>query len=204
MLWCRSRHPRHRTLAGTSAWLCLALALSCSGPWLAFAQEPAGRGQPAAKGQKLPPKVPDGVVYRPDLPYHTVGKQDLELDLAYPKAGKGPFPAVVILHGTGLITKGRKNNVPLALDLGRRGFVGVAVSFRHKPDDPFPGAIEDVKCAVRWLRAHARKFRIDPDRIGALGYSGGGCLACLLGMATPKDGLEGKGKHAGQSSAVQA
>jgi acetyl esterase/lipase len=148
--------------------------------------------------------VPPGVCYRPDLTYRTVGSKALQLDLAFPRTGTGPFPAVVILHGTGLLSQGRKVNVPLALELAGRGYVAAAVSFRHRPADVFPAAIEDARAAVRWLRAHAGQYHINPERFGAVGFSGGGSLACLLGLTSPADGLEGADGQAGPSSQVQA
>jgi len=170
----------------------------------ASAQEPkTSRPEPAPKkkAQLMPPK---DVVFVEDKEYCDHGKFKLQLDLAYPKEGKGPFPAVVVIHGTGPGAKGRKNNVPLVWKLAQTGYVGVTISFRHKPEHAFPGAIEDVKCAVRWLRSHAEEYKIDPERVGALGFSGGGTLACLLGMCTAKDGMEGNGGHANQSSRAQA
>src|SRR5262249_23615221 len=139
------------------------------------------RGQRAAeKGKVNPPQVP-GVLWHEGLTYHRVGKDTLTLDVARPERGEGPFPAVIFLHG--MIGQGKPGVVPLAKRLAQKGYVGVAVAFRHRPEQPFPGAIEDAKCAIRWLRAHARKYRIDPDRIGVVGYSAGGGLACLLGLA---------------------
>src|SRR5205085_994504 len=75
-----------------------------------------------------------------------------------------------------------------------------ALDRRH----PFPAALHDVKCAVRWLRAHADRFAIDPQRVGVVGYSAGGQLACLLGMTEGRLDLEGTGGHGEHSSRVQA
>jgi acetyl esterase/lipase len=116
---------------------------------------------------------------------------DLRLNVAYPKKGKGPFPAVVLIHGGGWFYGSSFDFVPFSLRLAERGYVAVTVSYRFVPANRFPDQVHDVKCAVRWLRAHADRYRVDPERIGAFGHSAGGSLACLLGMAGGQDKLEG-------------
>jgi acetyl esterase/lipase len=138
------------------------------------------------------PVVPPEVLYRPDLTYRTVGNKQLKLDLACPRQGKGPFPTVVLLHGTGLLTQGRKGSVPMALELARLGYGAVAVGYRHSPTEAFPAALQDAQEAVRLLHGHAADYHLDADRIAALGFSGGGSLACLLAMVGPQDGLTEK------------
>ena len=207
-------------LTGAFVWLFITLS---------WPPETAGDQQPAAKVKGDRPPRPEGhrraegaviadaanapgdtpprpgLVWHAELTYGRVGKQRLLLDIACPARGAGPFPAVVLLHGIGPLTKERRGLTPLAKELARKGYVSVVVGFRYQPaQHPFPTAIEDIKCAVRWLRAHARAYRVDPDRVGALGFSGGGGLACLLGLCTPADGLEGNGGHANQPSAVRA
>jgi acetyl esterase/lipase len=93
---------------------------------------------------------------------------------------------------------------PMAELLARRGYVAAAVGYRLVPTARFPAQIEDCKAAVRWLRANARKYHIKPNRIGAIGPSAGGHLACLLGVTDKKDGLEGSGGNPEFSSRVQA
>jgi acetyl esterase/lipase len=162
------------------------------------------RSKPAAS-QTESLQVPEDVVYCPDLVYCTPGnKTQLTLDLAYPKNGKGPYPAVVCLHGGGWMRGSCKKHVPLTFQLAKEGFVALTVDYRLIPVKPFPAPVHDVKCAVRWLRANAEKYHVDKERIGALGFSSGGNLACLLGSTTPQDGLEGEGGFAEESSRVQA
>jgi acetyl esterase/lipase len=138
-----------------------------------------------------------------DLAYGQAGGETLRLDLARPKAGKGPFPAIVCIHGGGWSAGSRRDAAPVALELARRGYVAAAVGYRLAPKHRWPAQIEDVKRAVRWLRANAAKHRIDPERIGAVGVSAGAHLAALLGTTTPKEKLEGPGDE-GQSSRVRA
>ncbi len=154
------------------------------------------------------PPLPADLVRELDMPYRTVGKVTRELDVYRPKNGPKPFPAVILLHGVGTGTKGRRGQHTLAIDLAQQGFVAVAVSYNHEPNGKtgeFLDPIHDVKAAVRWLRSEgAKKFDIDPEKIGVVGFSAGACLACLLGMTRPNDGLEGAAPPNAQPTNVQA
>jgi acetyl esterase/lipase len=133
------------------------------------------------------------------------GEQDLRLDLYRPPAKfAGPRPGIVWIHGGGWRAGSREAMEPFAIELARAGFVGASVDYRLLPKDPFPAAVEDVKCAVRWMRAKAKEIGVDPDRIAAAGTSAGGHLALMAGLADERAGLEGKGRHDGVSSRVQA
>jgi acetyl esterase/lipase len=147
-------------------------------------------------------KVPAEVRYIPDLRYGSGGTEDLHLDLAQPRQGSGPFPAVLVLHGGAWFKGNRKSCLPIILELARHGCVAVSANYRLAPKHRYPAQIHDAKCAVRWLRANASRYRIDPERIAALGYSAGGHLACLLGTTAGQRELEGTGGHAGHSSKV--
>ncbi len=141
------------------------------------------------------------------------GSTDLKLDLARPRDG-GPYPAVVVLHGgawrlgdhrmLSLRSRFLGNESSLIEYFAARGFVTVTAQYRLVPSAVFPAQIEDAKAAVRWLRANAGRFNVDPDHIAACGYSAGGHLACLLGVTHLTDGFEGMGGHPEQSSRVQA
>lgn len=152
----------------------------------------------AAKEQK-----PEIRVER-DIVYGTVGDVKLRLNLALPAEGKGPFPAVVCIHGGGWFQGHRQDMDPMIELLARRGYAAVTVSYRLAPDAQFPAQIEDCKAAVRWLRANAGKYHINSSRIGAIGPSAGGHLACLLGVTDRIHGLEGTGGNPEQHSRVQA
>jgi acetyl esterase/lipase len=100
---------------------------------------------------------------------------------------------------------GSKNDMrPAARAFAERGYVTVTVQYRLAPQHHFPAQLHDAKCAVRWLRANADRYQVDPERIGVLGGSAGGHLALLVGLTEPRDGLEGEGGHPEQSSKVQA
>jgi acetyl esterase/lipase len=178
-----SREPR-RSLVIRLVSHRLALSLLVGICWL-LSRAPTGaadKSLPKAPAKKPSrPAVPPGVVFHRDQVYCMVGKVSMKLDLACPK-GKGPFPAVVVLHGTGPLNKGRKGLTALALELAEKGYVALAVEYRY---DVYPRSIEDLNAAMKWLRAKAGKFKIDTDRVGVLGFSGGGTLGCLLGMKKP-------------------
>jgi acetyl esterase/lipase len=138
-----------------------------------------------------------------DLAYGKGGDKDLQLDLAMPKEGDGPFPVVICIHGGGW-RGGKRQDMSKTIEvLAGRGYVAVTPSYRFAPDAKFPSQIEDVKAAVRWVRANAKTYKIDSDRIGAIGFSAGAHLACLLGVTNNDDDLEGKGGNADQSSRVR-
>jgi acetyl esterase/lipase len=147
--------------------------------------------------------APVNVDARYDVPYDQAGGESLVMDIARPKGAKGKLPAVVCIHGGGWRGGDKIAFRPVIHLLAQRGFVAVSVKYRFAPKHPFPAQIEDVKSAVRYLRANADELQIDPDRIGAMGASAGGHLATLLATTDEGDDLEGTG-NAGHSSAVQA
>ena len=136
--------------------------------------------------------------------FGTAGDTTLFLDLAMPSKGTGPFPAVVCIHSGGWVVGDRKEMASTIDVLARHGYVAISPDYRLAPKHRFPACVEDCKAAVRWLRANAGKYHIDPDRIGVVGLSAGGHLACMLGVTTPSDGLDGTGDNGGKSSQVQA
>lgn len=138
-----------------------------------------------------------------DVVYGKGGDEDLRLDLASP-AGEGPFPAVVVIHGGGW-SRGNKAQFRFLIKmLAENGYVAASVGYRLAPAARSPSQVEDVKCAVRFLRAKADELHIDKEHIGAIGFSAGGHLALMLGVADKSDALEGSGGYAKQSSRVQA
>lgn len=146
--------------------------------------------------------VPDNVGFDRDIEYSNPDGQHLQLNLARPKNATGPMPAVLCIHGGGFRAGSREGNNALCLKLAQRGFVAATVSYRLAPKYQFPAAVHDVKAAVRWLRANAAKYQIDPARIGVTGSSAGGHLAQFLGVTAGVKEFEGVGGNADQSSRV--
>lgn len=139
-----------------------------------------------------------------DVRYCTGGGKPLLMDIFIPVSpSKTPMPAVLWLHGGGW-ERGDKNGNSGALMLAAAGFVTASIFYRLSGESPFPADIEDCKCAVRYLRANATTYGIDPDHIGVAGASAGGHLAELVATADDKAGLEGDGGWQNVSSRVQA
>ena len=144
--------------------------------------------------------IPDGVTFTRDVEYSHPDDQHLQLNIAQPK-GDGPFPAIVCIHGGGFRAGKRESYDKLCLTLAQRGYVAITVTYRLAPAAPFPAAVLDCKTAVRWLRAHAAQYHVDPQRIGATGGSAGGHLVQFLGVTAGVLEFE-LGEHLEQSSAV--
>jgi len=147
-------------------------------------------------------EVPDDVIWDADIEFANPDDQHLQLNLARPKTGEGPFPAVICIHGGGFRAGTRQGYDGLCVKLAQRGFVAATVSYRLAPKYQFPAAVYDVKAGVRWLRASAEKYHVDPDRIGVTGGSAGGHLAQFLGVTPDVDQFEGDGGNLDQSSRV--
>jgi len=147
------------------------------------------------------PVVPEGVTWETGVEFANPDGQHLQVNVARPKTGAGPFPAVVCIHGGGFRAGKRESYDKLCLTLAQRGYVAITVTYRLAPAYPFPAAVHDCKAAVRWLRANAAKYGVDPARIGATGGSAGGHLAQFLGVTAGVKEFEGEGSL-DQSSAV--
>jgi acetyl esterase/lipase len=162
-----------------------AMLLVCLVPFLSVAARPA---EPAIKLEEA-------------VNYATAGDEKLLLDIAIPPGG-GPFPCVVCFHGGAWRYGSRRDlsgafkdrNGPVAASLiellATRGFVAVSVGYRLAPRHKFPAMIEDARSAIRFLRANARNFKVDPDKVAALGFSAGGHLALLAGLCDKSAGFD--------------
>ncbi len=145
--------------------------------------------------------VPEKVVFERDIEFANPDGQHLQLNLAQPKSGVALRPAVVCIHGGGFRAGKRESYDKLCVTLAERGYVAITVTYRLAPAYPFPAAVLDCKAAVRWLRANAAKYHVDPARIGVTGGSAGGHLAQFLGVTAGVKEFEGEG-NLDQSSAV--
>ncbi len=141
-----------------------------------------------------------------DVTYCVAEGTELKLDIYYPlRSQEGPAPVAVYVHGGGWTSgdKARGEGVRDISELVARGYMVAAVNYRLAPRYKFPAQIEDVKCAIRFLRANAQKYHLNPEKIGAWGGSAGGHLVALLGVTDATAGWD-VGEYLEQSSRVQA
>lgn len=125
------------------------------------------------------------------------------LDIYLPE-GNGPFPLVINVHGGGFMM-GDKSNPPLTDQLLAEGYAVASVNYRLSGEAKAPAQIQDLKAAVRWLRANAAQYKLNPDKFAGYGGSAGGSLVALLGTSCGVAELEGAELgNADQSSCVQA
>lgn len=164
-------------------------------------------GQPQARDRAAEPfDLPPGVRSELDIAYGGDSPAQ-KLDLYLPPGPvNAPRPALVVVHGGGWRggDKQRGQWARMPAQYASDGYVAISVNYRLTGEAPWPAQIEDVKAAVRWLRAHAEKHAVDVNRIGAYGNSAGAHLVSLLGLVKQSDSLEGSGPHQEQSSMVQA
>lgn len=144
--------------------------------------------------------LPEGTQTLRDLAYVPDGHDRQKLDLYLPPA-QNRLPLVVWIHG-GAFRAGSKDQCP-ALWLLREGYAVASINYRLSQHAIFPAQIEDCKAAVRFLRANAPKYQLDPDRFGVWGASAGGHLAAMLGTTSDLRAFD-RGAHTTVSSRVHA
>jgi len=177
----------------SAAFLCAATAL---------AQPP--RGAPLGAGGR---NLPDSIKIERDINYAGTNNPKQVLDLLLPKTPKGdkPLPVVVGIHGgawSGGDRIGEMHNIVPLVASG--DYAGVTIEYRLSGEATWPAQIFDCKAAIRWVRANAAKYHLDPERIGVVGGSAGGHLVAMLGASGGVESLEGDvGPNKGLSSRVQ-
>jgi len=160
--------------------------------------------QPATPQRAAPVgRVPEGVQAHRDLAYVADGHERHKLDLYVPEKTDGPLPLIIWVHGGGWQNGSKDGCPPLRNGYAGRGYAVASLNYRLSQHAPFPAQIEDCKAAIRWLRAHAREYHLDPDRFGVWGSSAGGHLVALLGTSGDVKAFE-VGANLDQSSRVQA
>ncbi len=124
---------------------------------------------------------------RTDVEFAKPGGVSLTLDAHVPD-GPGPFPTAILVHGGGFVRGDKQSYIkPIFEPLAQAGFTWFTINYRLAPQHRYPACVEDVETAIRWVKDHAKEYKVDPDRIALIGESAGGHLVSIVGA-------RGKGK----------
>lgn len=185
------------TLPTLASITCLAMTLA------AGAERPASISTREKKETAAAPA--DSYTIEKDIVYARYGTREVMLDLYLPKERPAAaIPCIVVVHGGGWKNGDKQRFARHAAYLASQGFAAACIGYRLLPEVGIPECIQDAKAAVRWVRANASRYRINPDRIGAIGGSAGAHLVAMLGTSYKETKLEGAGGNPGVSSRVQA
>lgn len=128
------------------------------------------------------PVVPDDILAEENITYKNADTVSLALDIYRKKDDSGNLkPAMIFIHGGAWKSGKRSDYLPYLIDYARKGYVTITVSYRLSRVAKFPAAVQDVNCAVKWVKAHAETYGIDPDRLVLIGGSAGGHLSMMVG-----------------------
>jgi acetyl esterase/lipase len=153
------------------------------------------------------PRLPPSVMGEFDIGYAGGDNAHQKLDLLLPKepAGEAPLPVIVFIHGGAWRGGSKREGISFLVPAVASGnYAGVTIDYRLTNEAVWPAQIHDCKAAIRWVRANAKKYNLDPQRIGVIGASAGGHLAAMLGTSGNVERLEGNvGGNLGESSQVE-
>lgn len=162
----------------------------------------------AAKPNATIPQITTGDTVQSvhDLVYCKVGNRSLSLDVFYPKQiyFKRKLPAVLMIHGGGWHSGNRTMHWPMAQKLAARGYAVFTVEYRLSTEAIYPAGVNDVKSAIKYVRANAAKYRADASKVAIWGYSAGGQMAALIGTTNNNALYKGDGCNDKYPDAVQA
>lgn len=152
------------------------------------------------KGRAASAQLPEGAIVHRDIPYVTDGHERQKLDLYLPKS-EDKLPVIIWIHGGAWLAGSKDFMVPL--EYLADGYALASINYRLSQHAIYPAQIKDCKAAVRWLRANAQKYNLDPNHFAAWGTSAGGHLAALLGTTADVNDFD-EGENLSASSRVQA
>lgn len=149
--------------------------------------------------------LPEDIEVIKDIEYGHGGTKVLKLNVVRQKQQDGKLkPVIVYIPGGGWLRADKDVALGRLAALAQHGYIGVSIQYRTSTEGVLPAQIEDCKCAIRFLRAKAKDYHLDPEHIGVWGASAGGHLAAILGLSASDKELEGTGGSTEHSSRVQA
>jgi acetyl esterase/lipase len=149
--------------------------------------------------------LPSNVICRREIEFGKGGQRPLRMNVVQPHVlPELPMPVLVWVHGGGWCKGDKEEGIRRLVPFANDGYFCASIEYRLSSEAIFPAQLEDCKCAIRFLRAHAKDFHLNAERIGVWGASAGGHLAALLGTTHHIQELEGEGGWENFSSRVQA
>jgi len=139
-----------------------------------------------------------------NLVYCQLGNRQLHIDAFTPAKKSKPTPAIIMVHGGGWRSGNHTQHIPLAQRLAALGYASFTVEYRLSTEALYPAGVNDIKSAIQWMHANAKKFNIDTNKIAILGFSAGGQLAALVGITSGLNKFDALNCNKPHSSAVQA
>jgi acetyl esterase/lipase len=150
-------------------------------------------------------QIPDEVMLEPDIIFNTYIQRPLTLHLLKPRMTQTkPMPVIVYIFGGAFRMGNKESGIQPLTPFVQHGYLGVTIEYRYSSEALFPAQLQDCKCAIRFLRANAERFNLDPERIGVWGPSAGGYLVTMLGVTDGIEEFDRLGGWDGVSSRVQA
>jgi acetyl esterase/lipase len=140
-----------------------------------------GYAQPSDSG-KWADYVAEDFDVLPNITYSTANNTDLKLDLYLPRNRRSPLPTLVFIHGGGWVEGKKEYNVLRLLPFLSLGWAAVNVEYRLGRNSLAPAAVEDCRCALRWVHRHAQAYNFDTSKVVLTGFSAGGHLSLITGM----------------------
>jgi alpha-L-fucosidase 2 len=126
-------------------------------------------------------------VLKTDIEFAKVGSVSLTLDAFVPE-GPGPFPTCILVHGGGFVRGDKQTYIkPIFAPLAEANFTWFTINYRLAPEHRFPACADDVVTAIRWVKDHAKEYKVDPTRIAIIGESAGGHLVSYVGVKSGRD-----------------
>jgi acetyl esterase/lipase len=155
-----------------------------------LASAPSNAAQPTLDHVEWSTVLGAQIRIEPNLTYLRAGGWDGKLDVYLPRHATAALPTFVNIHGGGWLTGSKEEAALEVLPYLAMGFAVVNVGYRLAHISPAPGAVEDCRCALRWVVRHARQYGFDTDRLVIGGSSAGGHLALMAGMASANAGFD--------------